>query len=98
MATKEEILESIENMTVLEFKELLDDFKEKFDVTAAAPVVMGGAMPAGDGGGGDAEEQSEFDVILDSAGGTKIQVIKVCLLYTSPSPRDRTRSRMPSSA
>ncbi len=77
MATKEEILESIENMTVLEFKELLDDFKEKFDVTAAAPVVMGGAMPAagGDGDGGG-DEQSEFDVVIENAGGAKIQVIK----------------------
>ena len=99
MATKEEILESIENMTVLEFKELLDDFKEKFDVTAAAPVVMGGAMPGGGGvAGGGGEEQSEFDVIIESAGGTKIQVIKICLLYTSPSPRDGLLSRMPSSA
>ena len=88
MATKEEILESIENMTVLEFKELLDDFKEKFDVTAAAPVVMGGAMPAGDGGGGDAEEQSEFDVILESAGGTKIQVIKVVRELTGAGLKD----------
>ena len=89
MATKEEILESIENMTVLEFKELLDDFKEKFDVTAAAPVVMGGAMPAGGGdGGGDAEEQSEFDVILDSAGGTKIQVIKVVRELTGAGLKD----------
>ena len=64
-------------MTVLEFKELLDDFKEKFDVTAAAPVVMGGAMPAagGDGDGGG-DEQSEFDVVIENAGGAKIQVIK----------------------
>ena len=68
MATKEEILESIENMTVLEFKELIDEFKEKFDVTAAAPVMMG-AMPAGGGGEAAAEdEQSEFDVILSAAG------------------------------
>ena len=78
MATKEEILESIENMTVLEFKELIDEFKEKFDVTAAAPVMMGAAPVAAGGdadGGGD--EQSEFDVILSAAGDKKIGVIKV---------------------
>ncbi|NNC79512.1 MAG: 50S ribosomal protein L7/L12 [Acidimicrobiales bacterium] len=77
MATKEEILESIESMTVLEFKELLDDFKERFDVTAAAPVAMAAAPAAGgDAGGGD-DEQSEFDVILTAAGDKKIGVIKV---------------------
>ena len=88
MATKEEILESIENMTVLEFKELLDDFKEKFDVTAAAPVVMGGAMPAGGDAGGAAEEQTEFDVSLESAGGTKIQVIKIVRELTGAGLKD----------
>ena len=78
MATKEEILESIESMTVLEFKELLDEFKERFDVTAAAPVMMGGAMTAGGDAGGAAEDdQSEFDVILSAAGDKKIGVIKV---------------------
>jgi large subunit ribosomal protein L7/L12 len=77
MATKEEILESIESMTVLEFKELLDEFKERFDVTAAAPVMMG-AMPAAGGGEAAAEdEQTEFDVILSAAGDKKIGVIKV---------------------
>ena len=88
MATKEEILESIENMTVLEFKELLDDFKEKFDVTAAAPVVMGGAMPAGGGDGGGDDEQTEFDVVLESAGGTKIQVIKIVRELTGAGLKD----------
>ena len=79
MATKEEILESIENMTVLEFKELIDDFKEKFDVTAAAPVMMGAAPAAAAGGDADGggDEQSEFDVILSAAGDKKIGVIKV---------------------
>jgi len=77
MATKEEILESIESMTVLEFKELLDDFKERFDVTAAAPVAMAAAPAAGgDAGGGD-DDQTEFDVILTAAGDKKIGVIKV---------------------
>jgi large subunit ribosomal protein L7/L12 len=77
MATKEEILESIESMTVLEFKDLLDEFKERFDVTAAAPVMMG-AMPAAAGGEAAVEdEQTEFDVILNAAGDKKIGVIKV---------------------
>ena len=87
MATKEEILESIENMSVLEFKELIDEFKEKFDVTAAAPVMMGApAAAAGDGGGGD--EQSEFDVILSAAGDKKIAVIKVVRELTGAGLKD----------
>jgi len=79
MATKEEILESISNMTVLELSELLKDFEDKFGVTAAAPVAVAAAAPAA-GGGGDAaggeDEKDEFDVILTSAGDKKIQVIK----------------------
>jgi large subunit ribosomal protein L7/L12 len=76
-AVIDDILEKIASMTVLELSELKTAFEEKFDVTAAAPMAM--AMPTGGAGGGDAapeEEQSEFDVILASAGGTKIQVIK----------------------
>ena len=89
MATKEEILESIENMTVLEFKELLDDFKERFDVTAAAPVVMGGAMPAGGGdAGGGEDEQSEFDVVLVAAVDNKIGVIKAVRELTGAGLKD----------
>jgi large subunit ribosomal protein L7/L12 len=79
MSTKEEVLEAISNMTVIELKELLDAFEEKFDVTAAAPVAVAAAAPAG-GGGGDAaaaEEKDEFDVVLESAGAQKIQVVKV---------------------
>jgi len=79
MSTKEEILDAISNMTVIELKELLDAFEEKFDVTAAAPVAVAAAAPAG-GGGGDAdaaEEKDEFDVVLESAGAQKIQVVKV---------------------
>ena len=78
MATKEDILESIANMTVLELSELLKDFEEKFGVTAAAPVAVAAAAPAG-GGGADAaaeEEKDEFDVVLTDAGDKKIQVIK----------------------
>ena len=82
MATKEEILESISSMTVLELSELLKDFEEKFGVTAAAPV----AVAAPGGGGGEAaaeEEQTEFDVVLTAAGGQKIAVIKEVRALTS---------------
>jgi large subunit ribosomal protein L7/L12 len=77
MPTKEDILDSIANMTVLELSELLKDFEEKFGVTAAAPVAV--AAPAGPGGGAPAEaeeEKDEFDVVLTEAGDKKIQVIK----------------------
>ncbi len=73
MATNhEELLDTIGNMTVLELSEFVDAFKDKFNVTAvAAPVAMPG------GGGAEAEEQDEFDVVLESFGEKKIQVIKV---------------------
>jgi len=84
MATKEEILDSISELTVLELKELLDSFEERFGVTAAAPAAVAAAAPAG---GGDAaaavEEQDEFDVVLTGAGAQKIQVIKVVRELTS---------------
>jgi len=77
MATKEEILDAIAGMTVLELSELLSEFEERFGVTAAAPVaVAGAAVPAAGGGDGGAEEQDEFDVVLTAAGDKKIQVIK----------------------
>ena len=84
MATKEEILDSISSMTVLELSELLKDFEEKFGVTAAAPAAA--AAPAGGGGGAAAEEveeQDEFDVIITAAGDKKIQVIKEVRTLTS---------------
>jgi large subunit ribosomal protein L7/L12 len=84
MATKEEILDSIANMTVLELSELLKEFEDKFGVTAAAPVA---AVAAAAGGGAEAapqeEEQDEFDVILTGAGEKKIQVIKEVRSLTS---------------
>jgi len=76
MATKEEILDAISSMTVLELSELLKDFEERFGVTAAAPVAVAGAAAPAGGGGEAAAEQDEFDVILSSAGDKKIQVIK----------------------
>lgn len=77
MATKEEILDAIAGMTVLELSELLSDFEEKFGVTAAAPVAVAAAAPAGgDAGGEEEEEKDSFDVVLTGAGDKKIQVIK----------------------
>jgi len=73
MATNhEELLDTIGNMTVLELSEFVDAFKDKFNVTAVAAPV---AMP--EGSGAEAEEQDEFDVVLESFGEKKIQVIKV---------------------
>ena len=77
MATKEDILDSIANMSVLELSELLKEFEEKFGVTAAAPVAVAAAAPGGGGAAAEeAEEQDEFDVVLTAAGDKKIQVIK----------------------
>lgn len=71
--SREEIIEAIKGMTVLELNDLVKAIEEEFGVTAAAPVAVAGAAAAG----GAAEEQSEFDVILANAGGQKIKVIKV---------------------
>jgi large subunit ribosomal protein L7/L12 len=83
--SKDDILEAIGNMSVLELADLIESFKSKFNVTiAAAPV--GGAAPAGGGGGAAApavEEQTEFTVTLKEAGAKKIQVIKVVREITS---------------
>ncbi len=85
MATKEEILDGIATMSVLELAELLKDFEEKFGVTAAAPVAAAAAAPAAGGAGGAEpdEEKDEFDVILTAAGDKKIQVIKEVRTLTS---------------
>lgn len=74
--TKEEILEAIEKMTVLELSELVKAVEEKFGVSAAAPVMMG-MMPAGGGGAAAEEEKNEVDVIIAEVGQQKVQVIKV---------------------
>jgi large subunit ribosomal protein L7/L12 len=87
MATKEEILDAISGMTVLELSELLSAFEERFGVTAAAPVAVAGAAPAAGAGGDGAapaeEEQDEFDVVLAATGDKKIQVIKEVRALTS---------------
>jgi large subunit ribosomal protein L7/L12 len=82
---KDEILDAIANLTVLELSELLTAFEEKFGVTAAAPVAVAaaGAPAAGGGAAAAEEEKDEFDVILTDAGAQKIQVIKVVRELTS---------------
>ena len=83
--TKENILDAIGNMSVLELSELLKEFEEKFNVTAAAPVAVAAVAPAGGAGGGEAaaEEKDTFDVILAEAGANKINVIKEVRALTS---------------
>tara|TARA_Y100001936_G_C15443691_1_gene345496 strand:- start:56 stop:445 length:390 start_codon:yes stop_codon:yes gene_type:complete len=89
MATKEEILDAIAGMTVLELSELLSDFEEKFGVTAAAPVAVAAAAPAGGGeAGGGEEEKDSFDVVLAGAGDKKIQVIKEVRALTNLGLKD----------
>lgn len=83
--TKEDVMQFIENMTVLELSELISDLEQKFGVTAAAPVAAMGAVPAGAGAEAaeaQEEEKTEFDVILKSFGSQKIQVIKVVRAVT----------------
>ena len=98
--SKDDILSAIEEMSVMDLVELISAIEEKFGVTAAAAVAAAPAAAGGADAGEAAEEKDDFDVVLTAAGDQKVQVIKAvsCLLYTSPSPRDRTRSRMPSSA
>jgi large subunit ribosomal protein L7/L12 len=74
--TKEDVIEYIASMSVLELSELVKEMEEKFGVSAAAPVAVAAAAPAGDGGGEAAAEKTEFDIILTAAGDKKIQVIK----------------------
>ena len=76
--TKEDILESISNMSVMDLVDLIKDIEEKFDVTAAvaAAPAAGGAAAATEGGGEEAEEKSAYDVVLTAAGDKKVAVIK----------------------
>ena len=84
--TNDEIIEALKNKSLIEISDLVKQFEETFGVTAAAPVAVAAAAPAGGGAAGGAEEaaeQDEFDVVLDSAGDKKIQVIKVVRELTS---------------
>jgi large subunit ribosomal protein L7/L12 len=75
--TQQELMESIENMTVLELSELVKALEERFGVSATAVAAAPAAGAAGDGAAAAEEEQTEFDVVLTGAGEKKIQVIKV---------------------
>ena len=75
--SRDELLDAIGNMTVLELSEFVKAFEEKFGVTAAAPVAVAAAGGGGAAAAAPVEEQTEFDVILTAAGEKKIQVIKV---------------------
>jgi large subunit ribosomal protein L7/L12 len=77
MSAVQEIVEKIEKLTLLEASELKKALEEKFGVTAAAPVMMGGMAPAAGGAAPAAEVQTEFTVLLKAAGAQKINVIKV---------------------
>jgi large subunit ribosomal protein L7/L12 len=74
--TKEDVVEFVSNMSVLELSELIKELEEKFGVSAAAPMAMMAAGPAQGAAGAQAEEKTEFDVIVTAAGDKKIQVIK----------------------
>ncbi|HPE81511.1 MAG: 50S ribosomal protein L7/L12 [Sedimenticolaceae bacterium] len=74
--SKEDILEAIANMSVMEVVELIAAMEEKFGVTAAAAVAVAAPGAGGDAGGAAAEEQTEFDVVLTSFGANKVAVIK----------------------
>ena len=81
--TKEEVIEFISSMSVLELSELIKELEEKFGVSAAAPAVAVAAAPAAGGAAPAAEEKTEFDVVLKEAGANKIAVIKVVRALTS---------------
>jgi large subunit ribosomal protein L7/L12 len=81
--SKDDILEGIANLTVLELSELLKEFEEKFGVTAAAPVAVAAAPAAGGEASSGDDEKTEFDVVLNAAGDKKIQVIKEVRALTS---------------
>ena len=73
--TKEQVIQFLENMTLLQAAELVKELETKFGVSAAAPVIMGGAMPVG-AAAAPAEEKTEFTVVLKESGANKINVIK----------------------
>src|SRR5699024_12361614 len=82
--TNEQIIEAVKEMTVLELNDLVKAIEEEFGVTAAAPVAAGGAV----GGAAEEEEQTEFDVVLEEAGGAKIKVVKAVREITALGLKD----------
>lgn len=75
--TREELIQAIESMTVLELSELVHELEDKFGVSAAAPMAVAAVAAPGAGGGAAAEEKTEFDAVLTNAGSEKIKVIKI---------------------
>ncbi len=86
--TKEDVIEFISNMSVLELSELVKEMEEKFGVSAAAPMAMMAAAPGAGEAGAAAEEQTEFDVVLIAIGDKKIQVIKEVRVITGLGLKD----------
>ena len=82
-ATKEQVFEYIDKMTILEMSEFIKDFEERYGVTAAAPVAVAAVGAPAAGGEAAAEEKTSFDVVLTAAGDKKIQVIKAVRELTS---------------
>ena len=89
--TREEIIEALKEMSLLEASELVKDIEETFGVSAAAPVAVAAAAPAE--GGAAAEEKSDFDVVLEGFGDNKIAVIKVVREITGLGPVEAKRGR-----
>lgn len=86
--TKDDVIEFIANMSVLDLADMVKEMEEKFGVSAAAPMAMAAMAPGGDGGEAAAEEQTEFDVILTTFGDKKIQVIKEVRAITALGLKD----------
>ena len=88
IASKEDVLEAISQMSVMDLVELISEMEEKFGVTAAAPVAVAAAPAAGDSAEAAGEEQSEFEVVLAGAGDNKIAVIKAVRAITGLGLKD----------
>ena len=88
VASKDDVLEAISQMSVMDLVELISEMEEKFGVTAAAPVAVAAAPAAGDSAEAAGEEQSEFEVILAGAGDNKIAVIKAVRAITGLGLKD----------
>ena len=88
VASKEDVLEAISQMSVMDLVELISEMEEKFGVTAAAPVAVAAAPAAGDSPEAAGEEQTEFEIILAAAGDNKIAVIKAVRSITGLGLKD----------
>jgi len=88
VASKEDVLEAISQMSVMDLVELISEMEEKFGVTAAAPVAVAAAPAAGDSAEAAGEEQTEFEIVLTAAGDNKIAVIKAVRSITGLGLKD----------